>query len=295
MDRISQMTLFVRIVESGSFIRAAQELRIGRSTATATIQQLEKALSVRLLSRTTRHVSPTPEGEAFYQRASAVLAELDEAWGAFREETARGHLRIEAPGILTRNFLIPQLPAFLKRNPELTIQFGQTDRLVDLVREGFDCAIRVGELSDSSLFYRKLGELHEVTCASRAYFDAHGIPASIDDLDGHVMVGFISSRTGRVMPLEFVRDGKVETRPIPASVAADSSDTCADLARQGFGLIQAPRYRFSNELASGSLVEVFADTLSPPMPINVVFPHKQQMSRRLAVFLDWLKEVPWPV
>ncbi|AHF79220.1 LysR substrate binding domain protein (plasmid) [Sodalis praecaptivus] len=291
MDRITRMQLFVRIVESHSFVKAAQEMGIGRSTATSTIQRLEKELSVRLLTRTTRHVTTTPEGKAFYQRIRTILAELDEACGAFKEHDPKGHLRIEAPGLLTRTFIVPHLPAFMMKYPGLTLQFGQTDRLVDLVRDGIDCAIRAGELNDSGLFYRRLGALQEVTCASPAYFQKYGLPASIDDLKGHYMVGFVSSRTGQIMPLEFMHKGKREIRTIPALVTADNSDTVADLARMGFGLIQAPRYRFEKELAHGELIEVFADKLPQPMPLNVVYPHKNQMSRRLSVFLDWLQEI----
>ncbi|MCF3932821.1 LysR family transcriptional regulator [Acuticoccus sp. M5D2P5] len=291
MDRIERMQLFVRIVERGSFSGAAREMGIARSTATEAIKVLERELGAHLLARTTRHVSPTAEGEDFHRRARAILTEMEDAYGAYREETPRGRLRVNAPGLLTRTFLVPHLAAFVARYPALSIEFGQTERFVDLVRDGIDCVLRVGTPEDSSLILRPLGELPEITCASPAYLAAHGVPKTIDDLDGHHMVGFISSRTGQVMPLEFVRGGKVELRTLPAPVSADSADTTADLARAGLGLLQAPSYRFTDELSHGTLVEVLADTPPAPTPLNALYPQNRQLSRRLRVFLDWVKDI----
>ncbi|WP_108662219.1 LysR family transcriptional regulator [Acuticoccus kandeliae] len=288
MDRIDRMELFARIVESGSFAHAARALGVARSTASEAVKLLEEETGTRLLARTTRHVSPTAEGEDFYHRARAILAELEEAYGRFRTGAPRGHLRIDASGQLTRTFLVPRVADFLTRYPDLTIAFGQSDRFVDLLREGVDCALRVGDPEDSSLKMRRLGLLPEITCASPAYLAAHGTPRDIDDLGGHQMVGFVSSRTGEVMPLEFRRDGRVEIRRIPARVTTDNSDTAAALAANGLGLIQAPRYRFTAALEAGTLVEVLPDTLPEPMPLNAIYAGNRQMSRRLDVFLDWV-------
>lgn len=255
------------------------------------MKALERETGARLLARTTRAVTPTAEGREFHRRARAILSEVEDAYGAFREAGPRGHLHVNAPGLLTRTFLVPRLPEFLARHPELTIRFGQTDRLVDLVREGVDCVLRAGEPEDSSLMMRRLGELPEITCASPAYLAAHGTPRDIDALDGHLMVGFVSSRTGAVMPLEFQRGGRVETRSIPSRVTTDNSDTAADLAELGFGLIQAPRYRFEAQLAAGSLVEVLADTPPTPIPVNAIHSGSRQMSRRLEAFLGWVTEI----
>ncbi|WP_375691932.1 LysR family transcriptional regulator [Pseudooceanicola sp. LIPI14-2-Ac024] len=287
MDRLTAMELFARIVEGGTFAGAARDLGIARSTATLAITELEADLGTRLLARTTRHVSPTPEGAAFYHRARALLADVEETWAGF-DGTPRGHLRINAPGLLTRTFLVPALPGFLARYPDITVSFGQTERLVDLVREGVDCVLRAGTPEDSSLMMRRLGTMAEVTCASPAYLARHGTPRGTDDLDGHLCVGFVSSRTGEVMPLEF-RDGdRLVTRQMPARVSTDNADTAADLALQGFGLIQAPRYRFASALASGALVEVLADTPPDPTPLNALYPGSRHLSRRLDVFLDWV-------
>lgn len=291
MDRLGRLELFARIVEGGSFARAAQELHVARSTATNAINELERETGVRLLARTTRHVTTTPEGVEFHRRARAILAEVEDTFGHFAGARPSGHLRVEASGQLTRTFLVPRLAEFLSRYPSLTISFTQSDRLVDIVREGVDCALRTGQPQDSSLRMRRLGEMPEITCASPAYLSRHGMPRDIDDLEGHLMVGFISSRTGEVMPLDFRRGGATITRRLPAPVSTDNSDTAAALARQGLGLIQAPRYRFADDLASGALVEVLADTPPEPLPLNAIHAGDQVLSRRLGVFLDWVKVV----
>ncbi|WP_232830569.1 LysR family transcriptional regulator [Oceanicella sp. SM1341] len=291
MDRLDRLELFTRIVEGGSFAAAAREMRVARSTATNSINLLERETGVRLLARTTRHVAATPEGAEFYRRARAILAEVEDSFGAFSSSSPSGHLRIDASGLLTRTFLVPRLPAFLARYPGLTLSFSQGDRFVDLVRDGVDCALRAGHPVDSSLRMRRLGELPEITCASPAYLEARGLPRGFDDLDGHCMVGFVSSRTGEVMPLEFTRGGAVHLRHLPCVVSTDNSDTAAALARQGLGLIQAPRYRFEADLASGGLVEVLAETPPEPLPLNAIHAGGRTVSRRLAVFLDWVRDI----
>lgn len=291
MDRLNQLELFARIVEGGSFVRAANELNIARSTATEAVKRLEVETGARLLTRTTRHVAVTTEGEEFYRHARIILDEVEDAFSSFKAKSPRGHLRIDASGLLTRTFITPRLSEFLSAYPDITIQFGQSDRLVDLVREGVDCVLRAGTPEDSSMRMRRLGFLPEITCASPDYLKQYGTPKNIDDLAGHFMVGFVSSRTGDVMPLEFQRDGKIELRRIPARTMTDNSDTAADLAIRGLGLIQAPRYRFEPLLASGQLQQVLADTLPEPMPLNAIYPGDRRLSRRLDVFLNWVIEI----
>jgi DNA-binding transcriptional LysR family regulator len=278
-------------VERGSFSGAAADRGIPRSTATEVIRQLERRLGARLLDRTTRHVAPTPDGEQYYQRCLAILADLDDAESVLRDSEPHGPLRIDAPGLLTRTFILPALPQFLARYPRIEVQFGQSDRLVDLVREGIDCAIRAGSPADSDLLMRRLGTIAEVTVASPAYLERRGNPTSIDDLDGHEMIGFLSSRTGEVMPLEFSVDGALREVRLPVRVSANHSDTTADLARRGFGLMQAPRYRFMAELEAGTLVEVLPDCPPSPTPLSALFPQSRQSAPRLRVFLDLVADV----
>ena len=288
MDRLDRMQLFVRVVERSSFTAAATDLRLARSTVTEAIKQLETSVGARLLERTTRHVRPTLDGQAFYERCLSILLDVDDAENVFRDARPRGLLRVDANVLLTRTVLLPRLPEFLALYPLIDIHFGQGDRLVDLVREGVDCVIRAGDLADSGMIARRLATITEVTCASPGYIEAHGMPVSPDDLKGHVMVGFISSRTGEVIPLEFMVDGKAKEFVLPCRVTANHSDTTHDMAKLGLGLFQAPRYRLQEDLKAGRLVEVLQDYPPSPTPLSALYPQNRQLAPRLRVFLNWL-------
>jgi len=291
MDRLDRMQLFTRVVERRSFSAAAADLGLARSTVTESIKQLEGDLGVRLLERTTRHVMPTLDGRAFYERCLAILAEVDEAENIFRDAQPRGLLRVDAHAFLTRTFLLPRLHEFLDRYPLLDLQIGQGDRLVDLVREGVDCVIRAGEVTDSTMIVRRLATIGEITCASPAYLEEHGMPAHPDELEGHLAIGFISSRTGQIMPLEFMVGGNVRYITIPGRLTINNSDTMVDLARRGYGLMQAPRYRLQRDIDDGLLVEVLADYPPPPTPLSALYPQNRQLSPRVRVFIDWIVKV----
>ena len=291
MDRFDSMRLFVRVVDRRSFTAAAADLGLPRSTATEAIRHLESRLGVRLLERTTRHVAPTLDGEAYYRRCLSLLGDLEDAEGLFRNVQPRGLLRVDAHGLLTRAFVLPRLPEFLTQYPLIDLFIGQGDRLVDLVREGFDCVLRAGEISDSSLIVRKLVSLEKVTCASSAYLAEHGVPHSPDDLAGHRMVGFLSSRTQAVVPMELKVDGQTHHIVLPSRVTVNNSDSMADLGRYGFGLFQGPRYRVKADLESGVLVEVLKDYQPPPTALSALYPHSRQLSPRVRVFLDWVAEI----
>lgn len=290
MDRLETLRLFVRIIERGSFSAAASDLGISRPAATAAIKALEGRLGTRLLQRSTRHVQPTLEGEAYYRRCITILAELEEAERGI-SGLVTGVVRVDLPGNLARTMILPALPGFLAQHPALTVHIGEGERLVDLIREGVDCVVRAGELADSDMVVRRLGELEEVTVASPGYLAKHGIPATPDDLDGHEMIGFVSSRTGRPMPLEFIRDGGVTEVVLPARLLVSGADTGAAAARLGLGLTQAPRYRFERDLATGVLTEVLKDFPPPPTPLSVLYPSSRQVPPRVRVFIDWLAEI----
>lgn len=291
MDRFDRLQLFVRIVERRSFSAAAADSGLARSTATEAIKQLERDVGARLLERTTRHVTPTLDGQAFYQRCLSILSEVEEAESVFRDDRPRGLLRIDANTLLTRTFLLPHLPDFLERYPLIDLHLGQGDRLVDLVREGVDCVIRAGEPADSGMIMRRLAMIEEVTCASPAYLEKHGVPTAPESLEGHNMVGFVSSRSGEILPLEFTVDGKPRETVLPTRVTANNSDTMHDLARMGFGLIQAPRYRFQQDFDNGILVEVMQDYPPTPTPLSALYPQNKQLAPRLRVFLNWAAEI----
>lgn len=291
LDRLAAMRLFTRVVERGSFTAAASDLTIPRSTATEVIRRLERDLGARLLDRTTRHVAPTPDGDAYYHRCLNILADIEEAEGALRNTEPEGLLRIDAHGVLSRRFLIPRLPEFLDRYPGISLRIGQTDRLVDLVREGVDCVIRAGEPDDSGMIMRRLRDIPEMTCASPAYIARHGQPKTLDGLEGHQMVGFISSRTGAVLPLEFTTPDGTDEITLPARITVNDAETMLHLARLGYGITQAPRYRFQEDLAAGTLVEILPEFPPTPLPLAAYYPQNRQLSPRVRVFLDWVAEV----
>lgn len=293
MDRFHAMQVFTRIVELGSFTKAADQLGMPRATVTHTIKQLEARLGARLLQRTTRHVSPTPDGEAYYQRCLRLLADLEEAEAVFTETTLnpRGKLRVDLPGAMGRDMVIPALPDFFARYPHIELEIGMGDRFVDLVREGVDCVLRVGELRDSSLVARRLGELEQVTCASAAYIAQYGMPKTLEDLGDHLAVNFYSTSSGRHLDFEFLVEGELRLVPMKSRVAVSSADAYQGCCRAGLGLIQAPRYPLREALEKGELVEVLPAWRPLPLPVSVLYPQHSQLAPRVRVFADWLAEL----
>jgi len=291
MDRFQEMQVFVRIAERGSFTQAADDLQLPRATVSNLIQRLEARLGVRLLERTTRTVRLTPDGEAYRQRCVSLLADLEEADGLFRQAVPKGLLRVNLQGTLARRFVVPALPAFLARHPQLELQIGEDDRLVDLVREGVDCVLRAGQLRDSSLVARRVAQLQQVTCASASYLGQFGVPQTLADLAGHRAVNYISSASGQALPLEFTVNTEVQTLNLPGAVSVTGADVYAGAAIAGLGLVQVPRYRVADELASGQLREVLADLPPPPLPVSVLYPQNRQLSVRVRAFTQWLGEL----
>lgn len=290
MDRIDAMTLFTRIVDLGSFTAAADAMDLPRATATHTIQQMEARLGVRLLHRTTRHVSPTLDGQAYYERCLRLLADLEEA-DAFIGEAAvnpRGKLRVDLQETLAMNFLLPGLAAFCQRYPGIELELGMGDRLVDLVKEGVDCVLRGGEPRDSSMVVRRVALLPQVTCASASYLREHGKPRTLEQFRQHQAVNFLSSASGRKAPFEFTVDGSVQSMQLKGRIAVTSADAYHACCVQGFGFVQVPRYRVRRELEDKTLVEVLARHPPPPMPVSVLYPHHRQLSPRVRVFVDWV-------
>jgi len=288
MDKFDAMRLFTRIVERRSFTMAAQDLELPRSTVTDVMKKLEARLGVRLLERTTRQVRPTLDGEAYYQRCLAILAEIEEAEAAFTGAKPSGLLRVDVHGTLARHFMLPGLPGFLARYPDIQLRIGEGDRYVDLVREGVDCVLRVGQPADSRMVGRRIAWLEEGTYASPSYLSRHRVPATPDELDGHAMVGFVSSATGGVLPLECRVDGEPRHIDLPYTVSVAGAELYVAAARLGLGLIQVPRYRVQDDLASGALVEVLAGYPPSPSPVYVLYPQNRQLSPRVRVFIDWL-------
>lgn len=292
-DRFLAMRLFTRIVELSSFSRAAEQLTLPRASATQIVKQLEKRLGTQLLARTTRSVAVTPDGQVYYQRCLGILADMDEAEAIFceRDRPPQGVLRLDIAGPLCRLVLMPALPAFTARYPGIRLEVGVGDRPIDVLREGVDCVLRIGELRDWPLVARRLSEFPQVTCASADYLEAWGEPTTLDEIGGHQMVGYLSPSTGKALPLAFLVDGSLESRELPAQVAVNNGEAYVAAALAGFGIIQVSRYLVADALREGRLREILVPWQPPPLPLHVLFPSGRQLSVRLRVFLDWLEQL----
>ena len=291
MDRFNAMLVFTRIVELGGFARAADSLQLPRASVTVMIKQLEAHLGVQLLHRTTRQVSPTLDGAAYYQRCVSLLADLEEAEGVFRSRQPKGTLRVEMPAAVGRLVVLPALPEFTDSYPQLELEIGLNDRPVDLIRDGVDCVVRAGLTVDDSLVARPLVQMDQVTCASPAYLQAHGVPHSLDDLSGHQVVEYFSSVSGKRYGLEFQADDGVRLLDLPKRLAVNSAEGYLAACVAGYGLVQTPHYHAAQLLREGRLQEVLSDCLAPRLALTALYPQHRQLSPRLRVFVDWLVDL----
>jgi DNA-binding transcriptional LysR family regulator len=287
MERLDAMQLFVRIVERRSFTAAAHDIGVPRSTVTQVVRKLEERLGVRLLQRTTRVVSPTLDGEAYYRRCLSILDDVADAEGAFSGTLPKGLLRVEVQGTLARNFLMPGLPAFFAKYPEIELSMSESDRWVDLVHEGVDCVLRFGKLPDSDMIARTAGILDRLTCASPEYVERFGVPESIDALGTHRMVGLRSLTSGGLASLDFVVGTTVRSVSPPATLSVTGPESYLAGTRLGLGLAQMPRFHVEDDLRRGRLVAVLTDFPPPSVPVSLLYPRNRQLSPRVRVFLDW--------
>lgn len=286
------MQTFVRIVEANSYTKAAETLDLPRAALTATMQKLEAYLGTQLLQRTTRTLSLTSDGAAYLRHCLAILAAVDEAEAPFRASDAerpQGRLRVELPGAVGRKVVLPGLGEFRRAYPEVELVLGLSDRLTDLVRDGIDCALRVGELQDSSLIGRQVGTMRFVTCAAPSYLQAHGTPQSLQELAAHTAVLHFSGRTGRPFDWAFIEDGAARKVDVSGTLATNDAEAYVTLGLQGLGLVQAATYLVRGHLASGALVEVLPATPPTPMPVSLVYPQGRMASPKLRVFARWLE------
>jgi LysR family transcriptional regulator, regulator for bpeEF and oprC len=294
MDRLEAMRLYTRIVELASFSAAADDLNLPRATVTHAIKRLEARLGAQLLQRTTRRVRVTRDGETYYRHCVRLLADVDEVETDFREAVIqpKGRLRIDLPVSLARMLVIPALPDFFARFPLIELDIGTGDRFVDLVREGVDCVLRVGELGDSGMVGRRVAMLEQVTVASAAYVRRHGAPASLVALqDGHLAVNWLSPTTRRAEPLEFMVGRRRRQVTLPGRVSVSGVDAYLGCCEAGLGMAQMPRYRIVDALKSGRLRELLPAHPPPSLPMTVLYPQQRQMPARLRVFVDWLVEL----
>lgn len=302
LDRIDAMQAFVRVVETGSFTRAADTLQSSRTRVTQLVQQLEAHLRVKLLHRTTRKVGVTEDGAAYYERVVRLLAELDDAETSLSAASAspRGRLRVDMPAPLASLVLVPALPEFHARYPEIQLDLGASDRKVDLVDENVDCVLRGGVLAGGALRARHVADLPLGVYASPGYLARHGTPSHPEDLEGdaHRVVGYRGARVGA--PLGYaMRRGADEVRVQGRHVlAVDDGNAYLAAGVAGMGALWLPRYMARGPQARGELVPLLEDWELAPMPLHAAYPASRHVSRKLRVFIDWVvdllaRQSPW--
>lgn len=291
MDQVKAMKVFVRIYERSSFTLAADDLNLPRATLTHTLNQFEAWLGTRLLERSTRRVRPTLDGEAYYQRCVQLLAELEEAELAFRSVAPKGRLRVDLHGTLAKYFVVPALPEFMARYPDIELSISEADRFVDLIAEGVDCVLRAGTLGDSALIGRRVANLRQVTCASPAYLRKYGEPKSLAELSEHRAVNYVSRTTAKLFPFEFMVDGELQEVSIEGALSVFGAEIYSASAVAGLGIIQCPHYRMAELIEQGVMREILQETPPPLMPVSVLYQQNRHMSPRVRVFVDWLAEI----
>ena len=274
MDRVDLFRMFVRVVECASFTRAADTLGVPRSSVSAGIQELEGRVGARLLHRTTRKVSPTQDGIAFYERCQRVIADVEDTENLFRQTAAKpsGKLLVDVPGRIGRLIIAPALPGFLDKFPEIDIDLGVTDRAVNLVEDSIDCVLRVGPLNDSGLIARPIGKLLLINVVSPAYVTRHGTPGSPEDLGDHWAVNYASPTSGRVEDWEWLEQGKLHRVPLRGRVTVNSAEAYIACCLAGLGMIQIPAYDVKQHLEAGELVEVMPGHRAELMPMTLLYP-----------------------
>ncbi|MGJ7541340.1 LysR family transcriptional regulator [Variovorax sp. LT1R16] len=294
MDQIQAMRVFSRVVETGSFTRAADSLALPKGTVTKQIQALEARVRVKLLNRTTRRVTVTPDGAAYYERASQLLTDLDDLDASMTNAQANpsGRLRIDVGSSTATLLLIPALDTFYARFPEIQIDMGVSDRVVDLLTDNVDCVIRIGEITDQSLVARRIGQLPLITVASAAYVKRYGAPQHPRDLErSHRVVNHFFGNTRRMFPMEFNKDGENFEPAAPYSLAVNENIAHTAAVVAGLGVAQMATVIAQSYLDRGELVEVLPDWTRDPMPIYVVYPPNRHLSAKVRAFVDWAAEL----
>ncbi|VVE44738.1 transcriptional regulator [Pandoraea iniqua] len=296
MHQLDAMRIFVRVTETGSFTQAADSLGLPRASVSNAIKQLETKLGTRLLHRTTRRVQLTQDGQACLERCKDLLADMEEWETMFvaRDEALTGRLRVDLPATIARTVVIPQLPAFLALHPALRVELSSTDRRVDLVREGFDCVLRIGTNADSTLIARPLGSLRQVNVASATYLKRYGEPKSLDDLREHRLIHYTTTLGTRPIGWEYFDGERYAQWPMDGVLTVNNTDAYQSACLAGLGLIQAPETGVRTHLAEGTLREVMPDFQAEPLAVTLLYANRRHLPRRAQAFMNWLADLLTP-
>src|SRR5690606_5927069 len=290
MNKLDLLKTFVRVAETGSFTQAAVSLGLQKASVSEHVRLLENLVGARLFHRTTRRVQATHDGLALLERCKDLLSDMEELEGMFRREgtALEGRLRVDMPTPTARRIVMPNLADFLRRYPGLQIEISSTDRRVDLVREGFDCVLRVGTVAEPALIVRPLGAAVMANLASPAYLKEFGVPRSLDDLASHRLIHYSPILGTRPAGFEYVADGETRMLPMQGSVTVNNADAYEAACLGGLGLIQVPRHGARGHLESGALVEVLPAFTAAPMPVSLLYAHRRHLPQRVRVFMEWL-------
>jgi len=287
MDRLDEMAAFAAVADARSFTQGARRLGVSSAQISKLVARLEDRLGARLLNRTTRDVSLTDTGRAYLERARALLEDFEALEGSVRDEAGpRGLLRISAPVAFGAKQLDPALFDFAEAYPEVSIEVSYADRLVNLVDEGFDVGVRIGQLSDSSLIARKLAPVRMVTCASPAYLQAHGMPQTPADLPAHEAIIDLNMRDPNVW--NYGAEGECMETRVHGRLRFASPEACLAAAERGFGIARAPDFVAADSLKSGQLSTLLCNFESEMVHVHAVYPHARHLAAKVRVFVDFL-------
>lgn len=293
---LESVRMLLKVAELASFTRAAEQLGLPKSRVSLGVQALERELGTRLLQRTTRTVRPTIEGEQFLVRARRLLLEADEVSSMFQQKgTLRGRVRLDLPVTLARNAIIPRLPELLAQHPQLELLVSTTDRLVEVVREGFDCVLRIGTVSDPGLTARRLGAFEMGNYASPAYLQKYGTPHRLEDLDDHYVVHYSTTLGGDAPSFEYRDGATVRERPMKCLVTVNGVEAFQAACVAGLGIIQGPRYGHRSMVEHGLVVEVLPELRCEPMPVSIIHAHGRNVPKRVRAVMNWLEQVVAPL
>lgn len=294
MSFLDHMFIFSRVAELSSFTQAADSLGLPKANASTAVKQLENRLGVRLLHRTTRKVVLTHDGQSFYERCKDALADIDELQTMFQLQSTnalKGRIRLDMSTVIARQAVLPRLPGFLKQHPQLHIEISSTERRVDLVREGFDCVVRAGKVTEPGLIARPIGDLRMANCVSPGYIELFGVPQALQDLANHSLVHYAAILGAKPTGFDYTYGGEEMAFPMPGLVTVNNAEAYQAACLAGLGLIQVPFVCVSELIEQGQLVEVLTDWPAPPMPLSLVYAHRRNLSTRVRVVMDWLHGV----
>ncbi len=293
LDKVESMKVFLRVAELASFTKAAQSLALPKATISVAIQQLESHLGTQLFHRTTRRVQLTQDGRTFYERCIDLLSDVDEVENMFKKNPGKisGRIRVDMSTGFARNLIVPNLKNFIKLHPHIEVELSSTDRKVDIIREGFDCVLRVGSLQESGLIAKHLGVARIVNCASPEYIKEFGRPKNLADLSNHYLVHYVSTLGAKPDGFEYHDGENYKMHKMQGKIVVNNADAYTAACLAGLGIIQAPLIGVRDYFKSGQMVEVLPRLVSGPMPVNLVYPNRRNLALRVRVFMDWMSEL----